>query len=57
MKRRPFVIFYALIIYAVAELIWWGYMLVRLQPQRIAMILGEGSMFIIVFVTGRHQSA
>jgi len=50
--KRPFVIFYALIIYAVAELIWWGYMLVRLQPQRTAMILGEGSMFVIVFVAG-----
>ena len=50
--KRPFVIFYALIIYAVAELIWWGYMLVRLQPQRTAMILGEGSMFILVFTVG-----
>jgi len=50
--KRPFVIFYALIIYAVAELFWWGYMLVHLQPQRTGMILGEGSMFVIVFVTG-----
>lgn len=50
--KRPFVIFYALIIYAVAELIWWGYMLVSLQPQRTAMILGEGSMFILVFTVG-----
>lgn len=50
--KRPFIIFYALIIYAVAELIWWGYMLVRLQPQRTGMILGEGSMFVIVFLVG-----
>jgi len=50
--KRPFVIFYALIIYAIAELIWWGYMLVTLQPQRTAMILGEGSMFILVFTVG-----
>ena len=50
--KRPFVIFYALITYAIAELIWWGYMLVNLQPQRTAMILGEGSMFILVFVVG-----
>ena len=50
--KRPFVIFYALIIYAVAELIWWGYMLVTLQPERTGMILGEGSMFIFVFVFG-----
>ncbi|MBS1519405.1 MAG: GHKL domain-containing protein [Bacteroidetes bacterium] len=50
--KRPFVIFYAIIIYAVAELIWWGYMLMKLQPQRTGMILGEGSMFVIVFTAG-----
>ncbi len=50
--KRPFVIFYALIIYAVAELLWWGYMLVHLQPDRTAMILGEGTMFIVVFLFG-----
>jgi signal transduction histidine kinase len=50
--KRTFVIFYALIIYAVAELVWWGYMLVTLQPNRIGMILGEGSMFVFVFGFG-----
>lgn len=50
--KRPFVIFYAIIIYALSELVWWGYMLVKLQPQRTAMILGEGSMFILVFIVG-----
>jgi signal transduction histidine kinase len=50
--KRPFIIFYAIIIYAISELIWWGYMLVRLQPRRTGMILGEGSMFILIFVVG-----
>ncbi len=50
--KRPFIIFYAIIIYAVAELIWWGYMLVKLQPTRIGMILGEGSIFAFVFLIG-----
>jgi len=50
--KRPFVIFYAIIIYATAELFWWGYMLVRLQPKRTAMILGEGSVFAFVFIVG-----
>lgn len=50
--KRPFVIFYALIIYALAELTWWGYMLVHLQPERSAMIMGEGSTFILVFLVG-----
>jgi signal transduction histidine kinase len=50
--KRPFVIFYAIIIYAIAELVWWGYMLMKLQPQRTGMIFGEGSMFVIVFTVG-----
>ncbi|MCJ8209444.1 HAMP domain-containing histidine kinase [Mucilaginibacter sp. RS28] len=50
--KKPFVIFYALMIYALAELFWWGYMLSRLQPQRFGMILGEGSVFILVLVVG-----
>lgn len=53
--KRPFVIFYALIIYAIAELFWWGYMLVRLQPGRFGMILSEGAVFIAVFVIGAYN--
>jgi len=58
--KRPLVIFYALIIYAVAELFWWGYMLVSLQPAKTGMILGEGMTFVIVFTAGAislHKSA
>jgi len=50
--KRPMIIFYALIIYALAELTWWGYMLVKLQPAKTAMIVGEGMTFVIVFVFG-----
>ncbi|MBE9584182.1 GHKL domain-containing protein [Mucilaginibacter sp. JRF] len=50
--KRSLVIFYAIITYAVAELIWWGYMLVKLQPERSGMIMGEGCMFVGVFFLG-----
>jgi len=53
--KKPFIIFYALIIYAVSELVWWGYMLMKLQPERIGMILGEGSMFILILVVGAYS--
>jgi signal transduction histidine kinase len=53
--KRSFVIFYALITYAVAELIWWGYMLVRLQPDKIGMIMGEGLVFVIVLSFGAYN--
>lgn len=54
MIKRSLVIFYAVIIYAIAQLIWWGYQLVSLQPKRIGMILSEGSMFVIVFSVGAY---
>ncbi|GAB3934160.1 sensor histidine kinase [Mucilaginibacter myungsuensis] len=50
--KRPFIIFYATIVYALAQLFWWGYRLVELQPQRTSMVLSEGSMFLIVFALG-----
>jgi len=50
--KRPFVIFYALIIYAVSLLMWWGYRLYILQPQRLSMVLSEGLTFVIVFTVG-----
>jgi len=52
--RRSFIIFYALIIYALTELVWWGYLLVKLMPSSLAMIVGEGSIFIIVFFSGAY---
>ncbi|HZY38004.1 MAG TPA: HAMP domain-containing sensor histidine kinase [Mucilaginibacter sp.] len=52
--RRSFIIFYALIIYALTELAWWGYLLVKLMPSSLAMIMGEGSIFIIVFLVGAY---
>jgi hypothetical protein len=52
--KRSFVIFYALIIYALAELIWWGYLLVKMMPSSLAMIMGEGSIFIVVFLSGAY---
>jgi signal transduction histidine kinase len=53
--KKSLVIFYATIIYALAQLVWWGYRLVMLQPTRIGMVLGEGSMFILVFLLGAYS--
>ncbi len=50
--KKPLVIFYAIIIYAVAELVWWGYMLVKMQPERKGMIMSEGMMFGLVLLAG-----
>lgn len=52
--RRPFFIFYFLTFYTLAELVWWSVLLVRSQPNRIGMILGELSVFIIIFSVGAY---
>ncbi|EOR92508.1 Phosphate regulon sensor protein PhoR (SphS) [Arcticibacter svalbardensis MN12-7] len=53
--RKSLIIFYALIIYALAELIWWGVLLIEVQPERQTMILGEGAVFIFLFFTGAYH--
>jgi len=53
--RRSFIIFYALITYALAELTWWAYLLVKAMPSSFAMIIGEGSVFIFVFFVGAYS--
>jgi len=50
--RKTLVLFYALSIYVLAELIWWAYLLISVQPDRKGMILGEGAVFLLIFVSG-----
>lgn len=50
--RKPLVLFYFLVFYATAQLVWWGVMLIEAQPDRKAMIIGEGIFFMLIFVVG-----
>jgi len=52
--KRSFVIFYLLITYAVLQLLWWAYSLVKASPGKLGMILSEGSVFIFVFFAGAY---
>ena len=52
--RKPLVIFYALSIYVLSEIVWWAYLLVSVQPERRGMILGEGAIFLLIFITGAY---
>jgi signal transduction histidine kinase len=52
MLRKPVTIFYILLIYALAELFWWGFLLVKTEPDRMKMILGEGSIFLMILIVG-----
>lgn len=50
--KKSLVIFYFLILYALAELVWWGCLLIRIQPEKKSMIMGEGMVFILLFLVG-----
>ena len=50
--RKTLVIFNCLIIYAFAQLLWWGFLLVKAQPEQLAMILGESAVFFMIFIAG-----
>lgn len=49
MKRSVFW-FYLLVIYALSQLIGWGYMFVKYVPDRKGMVIGEGMIFLVIFV-------
>lgn len=52
--RKPFVIFYFLVFYTLAEIIWWSVLLIRSQPNRIEMVLGEVVVFVAIFSVGAY---
>jgi two-component system phosphate regulon sensor histidine kinase PhoR len=53
--KKPLVIFNFLIIYAFSQLIWWGVLLVKAEPQRMGMILGETAVFLMIFIVGAYK--
>jgi len=50
--RKALFLFYFLVFYAISQLIWWGVMLVRYEPERKIMIIGEGIFFMLIFIWG-----
>ncbi len=53
--KKPFVIFYFLITYALAELFWWGILLLRAKPESLGMIAGELSVFLLILLVGAYH--
>ncbi len=52
--KKSIIIFYCLLLYAVIQLISWGTLVVRLQPSRMTMIMGEGSVFLFLLFIGGY---
>lgn len=48
-----------MLFYALVQLVAWGSLVVKLQPSRMAMVMGEGAVFLFLLCTGAyflHQS-
>lgn len=52
---KPLTIFYLLVCYVIAQLIWWAALLVELQPLRRGMVIGEGFVFISLMSFGAYK--
>jgi len=65
MNRRTAIIFYILSAYVVIQFVWWGYHLIELTEEvgkestlvskRVRMIIGEGSVFLLLLLIGIWQ--
>lgn len=53
--RRALILFYLITLYAFAEMMWWGYLLIKAEPNRQAMVLGEAAVFLFLLVIGIIQ--
>ena len=51
MKKALF-LFYFLFFYATIQLLWWGFILIKFEPDRKGMIIGEGLIFFLIFILG-----
>lgn len=48
--KKSFFWFYLLVIYALFQLISWAYIFMKYVPDRKGMVIGEGMIFLVIFV-------
>lgn len=53
--RKALILFYIVTLYAFAEMMWWGYLLIKAEPDRKAMVLGEAAVFLFLLILGIFQ--
>ena len=49
--RKALLLFYVVTFYVFAEMAWWGYLLIKAEPDRKMMVLGEGTVFLFLVIT------
>ncbi len=55
MKQNPLIIFYALLIYVTTQLFWWSVLLIRFEPTKKTMIIGEVAVFLLLLAVGAYK--
>ena len=53
--RKALLLFYLVTFYVFAEMAWWGYLLIKAEPDRKLMVLGEGAVFLFLVCIGIIQ--
>lgn len=52
--KKSIIIFYALLIYTLVQLVSWGVVLIRMDASRMPMIMGEGAVFLFLLCVGAY---
>jgi two-component system, OmpR family, phosphate regulon sensor histidine kinase PhoR len=52
---KPLTIFYILVFYVIAQLLWWATIMVHLEPMRTGMVVSEGFVFISLMGFGAYK--
>lgn len=52
--KKSIIIFYVLLFYALGQLISWGMLVVRIDANKLPMILGEGAVFLFLLGIGAY---
>ena len=49
---KPFIIFYIFVVYIFIQFGWWAYLIYENLENKVWMVIGEGSVFLILLILG-----
>jgi len=52
--KKSLIIFYFLLLYSLIQMFSWGALMIKVQPQRMAMVMGEGAVFLFLLGVGAY---
>ena len=52
--KKSILIFYFLLFYALTQMFSWGALMIKVQPQSMGMVMGEGAVFLFLLFVGAY---